>query len=144
MSIPRRVFNNRRVGGDEHQVVGCGRARYIGEIIVAECKLSSVREVRGDVLRNELFADCGRLACQPRVVAVVRILRWRILRPRHSNSICSGKRAKVIVEAVVFLDDEYHVVDWPPDARGRLHPTAFSFCRFSFLDHVSETLSVCT
>src|SRR6266404_4562431 len=38
--------------------------------------------------------------------------RWRVLCRWKFCAVCAGKRAKVIVEAVVLLNDDYNMLDW--------------------------------
>ena len=50
-------------------------------------------------------------------MAVVRVPRRRIWRPRHRHPVSSGEGAEVIVEGMVLLDDDHNVINfagpWP-------------------------------
>ena len=43
---------------------------------------------------------------------MVWVPRWRIGRPRHRHSIGSRQGPEVIVEGMILLDDDYHLVDF--------------------------------
>jgi len=94
-------------------MVGFGLAGHFREIVVAKRELSCKRKIGGNVLFAVLLLHRVRPALQPRRV----IMPWvaanrRVLRCRNLCAICAGKGAKIIVKAVVFLNDNHHVVDW--------------------------------
>src|SRR5258708_34674250 len=68
------------------------------------------------------------LARQPRVVPVVRVPWGRIGRARELRAVGTRKRAEVIVETVVLLDDDHHVLD--RTLRFLAAPAAFLRSRF--------------
>src|SRR5207245_4204231 len=62
---------------------------------------------------------------------MVWVPRWRIGRPRHGHPISSGEGAEVIVEGMILLDDNYHLVDFagPRPTRRLLHRNHVRFER---------------
>src|SRR2546430_16913062 len=88
-----------------------GRSRDIGEVVITQRELPRISEVSGDVLLGELRTHRGGMAREPRPMAVVGILRRRGGGGWELSAVSSGERPEVVVERMIFLDDEDHVVD---------------------------------
>src|SRR5437763_970992 len=107
-----RVVDDRRVSTDEHQVIRSGGAGYLGEVPIAQAELPRVREIDRQSLLAilDLVVGVGRVF-HPRLVTVIRII-WRgVLRGGEPGAIRAAKRAEVVVEGMVLLDDNDDVLD---------------------------------
>src|SRR2546421_9251891 len=107
-----RVVDDGRVSTDEHQVIRSGGAGYFGEVPIAQGELPRVREVGRQSLLTilDLVVGVGR-AFHPRLVPMIRIIWRRVLRGGEPGAMRAGKRADVVVEGMVFLDDNDDVLD---------------------------------
>src|SRR5438445_389716 len=87
------------------------RACHVGVVVGAEGESLRVRKVRRDVPFDELLANRGRLAGEPRAMGMWQVLRRRVRGPRHPHAVRAREGAEVVVECVVLFDDDDHVVD---------------------------------
>src|ERR1700730_18330237 len=87
-------------------------ARPLRVVVGAQCKLPRIRKVRRYIRFFILRLHRLRRPLQPRRVIVPWVAsRPGILRRRQNASIHSGERPEVIVEAVILLDDDHHVLN---------------------------------
>ena len=94
-------------------MVGFGLAGHFREVVVTQRKFSREREIGGNVLFAVLQLHC---VCRPLQPCRV-IVRWvasdgRVLRRRKVCTVYTGDGTKVIVEAVVLLNDDHDTFDW--------------------------------
>src|SRR5438445_1459650 len=115
-----RVIDEWRISSQHHQMVWRRRSRNIGEIIVAQRKLSSIRKIRWNISLNELLADRSRLSGQPCAVSMIRVPWRRIRRPRHHHPVSAGESAEVIVQGMIFLENDHNVVNFARAKPARL------------------------
>src|SRR5207302_2516917 len=96
----RRVIRARRLCRDHHHVVWPGRSADVGEVRVGVAEVASIRivgrDVRAVVLTVHLCDEAGAV--------------WK-------GKGRALERSEVVVEAVVFLDDDHHMANRPN--RGR-------------------------
>src|ERR1700686_206948 len=94
-------------------MVGFGLAGHFREVVVTQRKFSRERKICGNVLFAVLQFRRVRRALQPCHVIVWWVATsGRVLCRRKFCAVCAGERAKVIVEAVVLLNDDYNMLDW--------------------------------
>src|SRR2546428_2571801 len=84
----------------------------ISEIIVTERELSRIREVRWNVSLSRLLTDRSRLPGQPSAVPMIRVPRGWIRRPGHLHPVGPGKGPEVIVEGMIFLENDHNVINF--------------------------------
>lgn len=108
----RRVVDYRRVGANEHEVVGSRRPRDFGEVFVTQGKFLCILEIDGDVVLEVLHMVAGVLVPgHPGLMLVVGVVGRRVLSVRELRTVRTLEGAEVVVESVVFLDDKNNMVD---------------------------------
>src|SRR5665811_1930729 len=94
-------------------MVGFRLAGYFCEVVVTQRELFREREITGDVLFAVLQFHGVRSPLKPCLVIVGWIAACgRVLRGRKYRSVYAGVRAKVIVKAMVFFDDDDDMLNW--------------------------------
>ncbi len=106
------VVDDRRVRRDQHEVVGLGLAGYVGEIVVTQGVLLSVRPVSGDVVSSVLLVNGAGRALKPGHMIVARVGRGGVGRVRERDAVGAGETPEVVVEGVVLFDNDDNVLNW--------------------------------
>jgi hypothetical protein len=104
------VVDQRRVGGDQHQVIRFRLAGDLGEIVVAEGEVLRECPIGGNILLPILKMHGTLSPIQPRLV-VMRGIVNQVLSVRQLHAIRTGEGAKVVVEGMVLFDDDDYVLD---------------------------------
>src|SRR5207245_9602340 len=104
--------HKRRISSKQHPGIGRGWPRNSRKVLVAQSGLSSISKVGRNISRNELLADRSRLASQPCTVSMIRVPWGRIRRPRHVHPVGPGKGPEVIVEGMIFLENDHNVINF--------------------------------
>ena len=92
-------------------MIGSGRARNIGEIVVTQGELTGISKVRRNVRFQKLLTHGPGTAIQPTFVSMVGVVRWRIWRMRHSCAVDAWKGSEVVIEGVILLEKDHHVAN---------------------------------
>src|SRR5215813_9542 len=114
------IVDDRRVSADQHQMVRGRRSGHLREVAVAHRIVSRIAEIIRDVIAYVLEMK-ARVAgsAHPCQMIVRRIARWGIWRMPELLAIRTRQRPKIVIEGVIFFDDDHDVFDWhrnlPPD-----------------------------
>ena len=120
----RWVIDDRRVGADKHQMVWRGRSGDLGEVVVAERELLCVREIPRYVALHVLnLKACILSPLHPGAVIVARVRRRWIVGMTKTLPISAWIAPKVVIEGMVFFDDDHNVLDNHCSSPGRWNPT---------------------
>ena len=120
-AVGTRVVDDRGLGRDQHQVVRFRLGGHFCEVIVAQRVLLGVGPVGGNIVARILqpHRPVRVVAFEPRPVVVRGVaLCEGIGRVRERDTVGAGERPEVVVERVVFLDDDHHVLDGTARAGG--------------------------
>src|SRR5215469_11695543 len=119
------IIDDRRVGADQHQVVRGRRSRHLREVAIAHRVVLGITEVIWDVVARILYMK-ARVAgsVHPSQVIVMGIDRRRIWRRAELLAIRPRQRPKIVIEGVIFFDDDHDVFDRHSNLRVRRGPTS--------------------
>ena len=93
-------------------MIGSGRAGDIRVVVITERELARISKVVRDIFFQKLLFDRSGFSLEPGCVSMNRVLFRRIGRVRHFDALCTGKSPEVIVESVVFLEQDDNMLNW--------------------------------
>src|SRR6266513_3049501 len=107
-----RAVDDGRIGADQHQVIRRGGPGHLGEVPVADGKAPRQVPVAWNIsLPVPQPMGLIRRAGHPRLVSVVGVIGGRIRSVGRPRPVGAGEPAEVVVERMVLLHDDYHVVN---------------------------------
>src|SRR5215469_6395065 len=119
------IIDDRRVGADQHQVVRGRRSRHLREVAIAHRIVLGITEVIWDVIARILYMK-ARVAgsvhpCQVIVKGIDRRWIWRVT---ELLTVRARERPKIVIEGVIFFDDDHDVFDRHSNLRVRRGPAS--------------------